>query len=158
MEATNVGRLAKLTNEERSAHMGTIRYKDTKPEILVQHYLHASGLHYQLHDTTLPGKPDIVLPSQRVVIFVHGCFWHWHGASCDIKPGKPRTNPEKWEAKLQGNVARDQRHQQALRDAGWRVLVVWECELKKAHRGATLARLTADILQQEMAWEYLQAA
>jgi DNA mismatch endonuclease (patch repair protein) len=146
MVTTGIGRLARLSDIERSVLMGKIRSKDTKPEMLVQRYLHASGLRYRLHDVTLPGKPDIVLSGQRIVIFVQGCFWHWHGAACSIKPGKPRTNPEKWEAKLRGNVARDERHQQALREAGWQVLTVWECELKKAVRGATLHRLLNNIV------------
>lgn len=141
-----MGRLEKLSEGERQAHMATIRSKDTKPEMLVRRYLHGMGLRYRLHDATLPGKPDLVLPGRRVVIFVQGCFWHWHGAACGIRPGKPRTNPEHWEAKLGANVARDARHQQALREAGWRVLVVWECELRKGERGATLHRLTNEIL------------
>jgi DNA mismatch endonuclease (patch repair protein) len=145
MVTTGIGRLARLSDTERSALMGKIRSKDTKPEMLVRRHLHALGYRFRLHDATLPGKPDVVLPGRRVVIFVQGCFWHWHGEACNIRPGKPRTNPEKWEAKLQGNVARDVRHQQALREGGWRVLTVWECELKVAHRQATLDRLVADI-------------
>ncbi|MCA8830507.1 very short patch repair endonuclease [Hymenobacter pini] len=136
---------ANLTPIERSNLMGKIRSKDTKPEMLVRHYLHGLGYRYRLHDPRLPGKPDIVFPSRRTVIFVQGCFWHWHGEQCNIRPGKPRTNPEKWEAKLKGNVARDQRHQQALREAGWKVLVVWECELKAAIRQETLDRLVGEI-------------
>ena len=140
------GPFAHLSPTERSALMGKIRSKDTKPEMLVRRYLHGLGMRYRLHDTRLPGKPDIVLPSRRVVIFVHGCFWHWHGEACGIRPGKPRTNPAQWEAKLQGNVARDERHRLALEAAGWRVLVVWECELRKRERGATLHRLTNELL------------
>ena len=147
-----IGRLAKLSESERRAHMSTIRSKDTKPEMLVRRYLHASGLRYRLHDAMLPGKPDIVLPGHRVIIFVQGCFWHWHGEACDIRLGKPRTNSERWEAKLRGNVARDECHQKALREAGWRVLVVWECELKKAVRGATLHRLLSNIVSTEEPW------
>lgn len=145
-----------LSPSERSALMSKIRSKDTKPEMLVRRYLHAMGLRYRLHDTSLPGKPDLVLPARRVVIFVQGCFWHCHGATCSIRPGKPRTNPEKWEAKLLGNVARDERHQSALREAGWRVLTIWECELKRAVRGATLHRLLNDILatgEPSMGWD-----
>lgn len=135
----------KLSPQERSAHMRTIRSKDTRPEMLVRRYLHGMGLRYRLHDTRLPGKPDIVLPGRRVVIFVQGCFWHWHGEACGIRPGKPRANPSYWEPKLAGNVARDAQHRRALEAAGWRVLVVWECELRKKERGATMHRLLGEI-------------
>jgi DNA mismatch endonuclease, patch repair protein len=141
-----------LSSAERSVLMSRIRSKDTRPELLVRRYLHASGLRYRLHDAKLPGKPDIVLPGRRVVIFVQGCFWHWHGAACSIRIGKPRTNPERWAAKLQGNVNRDERHQKALREAGWQVLTVWECELKGAVRGATLHRLIREIAATEEPW------
>ncbi|GAA3967498.1 very short patch repair endonuclease [Hymenobacter antarcticus] len=145
MAENGIGRLARLSQTERSALMSTIRSKDTKPEMLVRHYLHGLGMRYRLHDTKLPGKPDIVLPGRRVVVFVQGCFWHWHGDACGIRPGKPRTNRAQWETKLQGNVARDEKHRLALQAAGWRVLVVWECELKRGVRGATLHRLTSEI-------------
>ena len=134
-----------LTVEERSYIMGRIRSKDTKPELLVRRYLHAQGLRYRLHDASLPGKPDIVLPGRRIVVFVQGCFWHLHGAACSKHLPRPRTNPAQWQAKLEGNVARDERHRQALEGAGWRVLTIWECELARAQRGATLHRLTCDI-------------
>lgn len=159
MGKKGVGRLAMLNDVERSLLMGKIRSKDTKPEMLVRRYLHGLGMRYRLHDNTLPGKPDIVLPGRQVVIFVQGCFWHWHGETCGIRPGKPRTNPEKWEAKLQGNVARDERHRLELEAAGWRVLVVWECELRKGERGATLHRLTSEITAiDEFTWPELGEA
>lgn len=148
----------KLSHQERSSLMRTIRSKDTKPEMLVRRYLYALGLRYRLHVASLPGKPDIVLPGRRVVIFVQGCFWHWHGDACGIQPGKPRTNPEYWTAKLQGNVARDEQHIRALQADGWRVLVVWECELRKKERGATLHRLTSEItVAEEFSQEWIEA-
>lgn len=145
MITTKRGRLAHLTILERSELMSKIRSKDTKPELIVRQYLHGLGYRYRLHDTRLPGKPDIVLPGLKTVIFVQGCFWHWHGEECAIKPGKPRTNTSHWEEKLRRNVERDEQQHIELRAAGWRVIVVWECELKKVARGATLRRVTAEL-------------
>lgn len=142
-----------------SRRMAGIKQKHTAPEVLVRSFLHGAGLRYRLHGSHLPGKPDIVLKKYKTVIFVQGCFWHWHGPACLCqRKTSPRVNTEFWLAKFAYNKDRDYRNQLALRNEGWRVLVVWECELKRASRGATLVRLTADILQQEMAWEYLQAA
>jgi DNA mismatch endonuclease (patch repair protein) len=141
----------KLSPEQRSVHMRTIRSKHTRPELLVRHFLDDMGIPYFLHEASLPGKPDIVLPSRQTVIFVQGCFWHWHGEACGIRPGKPRANQAYWEPKLAGNVARDEQHRLLLEAAGWRVLTVWECELRKKERGATLHRLLIDILTAEEA-------
>lgn len=113
----------------RSRMMATIRGKDTKPEMLVRRFLHAHGFRFRLHRTDLPGKPDIVLPRLRTCIFVHGCFWHRH-AGCRYAV-LPKTRPEFWAAKLEGNVARDRNAVLALRHAGWQVIVVWECELRR---------------------------
>ena len=124
----------------RSRMMSGIQSKNTKPEMLVRRYLHAQGFRYRLHTRELPGSPDLVLPKYRVVIFVHGCFWHRH-ASCRFAT-QPSSNIERWETKFQINVERDARNVAALQATGWRVLVVWECELKREplHRLQRLAR------------------
>lgn len=112
----------------RSRMMSGIKGKNTKPELIVRRYLHGRGLRYRLHASKLPGKPDIVLPKHRVVVFVHGCFWHQHsGCRYATMPG---SRAEFWQNKLAQNVARDQYQINALTDLGWRVLVVWECELR----------------------------
>lgn len=132
---------------ERMARVGS---KDTTPELLVRQYLHAAGFRYRLHDERLPGKPDVVLPKYGTVVFVQGCFWHGHGASCLRRSRKaPVDNADYWQAKFARNAARDQRDQVTLRAAGWRVLLVWECELRKSERGATLHRLTRELLAGE---------
>lgn len=107
--------------------MAGIKGKNTKPEIVVRKALHAQGYRFRLHDKKLPGKPDIVLPKYKTVIFVHGCFWHKH----DCKHFKwPKTRPEFWREKIEGNVARDKKHAEELITLGWNVKVVWECEVK----------------------------
>lgn len=112
----------------RSKMMATIRGKDTKPEMLVRRFLHAQGFRFRLHRADLPGKPDIVLPRLRSCIFVHGCFWHRHpGCRYAVLP---KTRPEFWAAKLEGNVERDRQAIEALRNAGWTVFIIWECELR----------------------------
>ena len=110
----------------RSRMMGGIRGKHTKPEILVRSFLHRSGLRFRLHGKRLPGRPDIVLPKYRMVIFVHGCFWHRH-RGCRFAYS-PQSNVDFWKAKLDGNAERDRRQQQQLRRAGWKVRTVWECQ------------------------------
>jgi len=108
--------------------MSGIRSKDTKPEMTVRRYLHARGFRYRLHARDLPGSPDLVLPRYRVAILVHGCFWHRH-PGCRFAT-TPASNIEKWNAKFQTNVDRDARKLTSLQAAGWRVIVVWECELR----------------------------
>jgi DNA mismatch endonuclease (patch repair protein) len=135
-----------ITTEQRQRNMQRVRGKDTKPELLVRRYLHAAGFRFRLHDARLPGTPDVVLSRYRTVVFVQGCFWHSHGAGCLRKSREsPKTNAAFWQVKLAGNRARDERTQQQLREQGWQVLTVWECELKKSELGATLHRLTRDI-------------
>jgi len=107
--------------------MRRIRKTDTKPEMIVRRMLHAMGYRYRLHDKRLPGHPDIVLPRHRKVIFVHGCFWHRH--DCPDGRKLPRSKPEYWGPKLERNRARDARQIAELRELGWDVLVVWECEV-----------------------------
>jgi DNA mismatch endonuclease (patch repair protein) len=107
--------------------MSRIRGSNTKPEILVRKALHARGFRYRLGSTRLPGRPDIVLPKHRTVVFVHGCFWHGH--DCPLYR-LPKTRPEFWEQKISTNRARDQRVIDQLTELGWKSLVIWECSLR----------------------------
>ena len=109
--------------------MSGIRAKDTKPELLVRSYLHRRGFRFRLHSKDLPGKPDIVLPKYRAVILVHGCFWHRHN-NCKFAYN-PKSRQKFWQDKFNRNVERDEEVRLALQDAGWRVMVVWECGFKK---------------------------
>ncbi len=115
--------------ERRSEIMGRIGNKDTRPEIVVRRLLHHMGYRFRLHGKKLPGKPDIVLPRFRSVIFVHGCFWHQH-PGCR-RSALPKTREDWWANKLNGNVERDRSNQEKLTELGWRVLVLWECEIKR---------------------------
>ena len=131
----------RLSKERRSWNMSRIRSKDTKPEMIVRRLLHAMGVRFRLHRADLPGKPDIVLGPRRLVIFVHGCFWHRHPGCREAT--MPAANRDFWLDKLEGNAARDLRHRAALRKLGWRVAVIWECETKQPEKLARrLARLT----------------
>jgi DNA mismatch endonuclease, patch repair protein len=115
-----------LTPEERSKRMSLIRGQNTKPEMLVRRYLHGLGLRYKLHDRSLPGTPDLVFKSRRVVVFVHGCFWHGH----HCRMGKlPQSRTDYWWPKLARNKQRDARSARSLRRLGWRVLVIRECRI-----------------------------
>lgn len=116
-----------LTPEQRSAQMSRIRGSNTKLEVLVRKGLHARGLRYRLGGAKLPGRPDIVLPKYRTVVFVHGCFWHGH--DCPLYR-LPKTRPEFWAAKIGKNRIRDLRVTAELEALGWRVLTVWECSLR----------------------------
>lgn len=111
----------------RSFNMSRIRGKDTRPEMTVRRILWARGYRYRLHRKDLPGKPDLVLKRYRATIFVHGCYWHRHGC---LATTIPATRRDFWLGKFEGNVARDRRNVEALRESGWRVLVVWECSLR----------------------------
>lgn len=114
-----------VEREIRSKMMSAITGKNTKPELVVRRAIFAEGLRYRLHRKDLPGKPDIVLASRKVVIFVHGCFWHMHRGCAYATV--PASNPEFWQKKLTGNVLRDKRILDMLVREGWRVLTVWEC-------------------------------
>lgn len=116
----------------RSRMMSGIRGKNTKPELLVRKYLHARGLRFRLHVKDMPGKPDMVFPKYRTVVFVHGCFWHHH-AGCKYAT-MPSSRADFWANKLSDNVARDQYQRAALEGFGWQVLVVWECELQDSKK------------------------
>jgi DNA mismatch endonuclease (patch repair protein) len=117
-----------LTPSQRHHNMSRIRSRDTKPELIVRKWLWARGYRYRLYTKKLPGKPDILLPKYRAVIFVHGCFWHRH--NCKLA-STPATRREFWEKKLNGNVKRDRENIKKLEQLNWRVLVIWECEIKK---------------------------
>ena len=129
-----------VNQSERSRIMAAIKSNDTKPEMLVRRYLHRRGFRYGLHNKKLPGSPDIVLRRYKTIIFIHGCFWHGHE---DCKLYKlPSSNVEFWQSKIERNRARDERVQSELRDKGWRVITIWECELKtKLKREQTFHRL-----------------
>lgn len=116
-----------LSVEDRSKLMSRIRGRDTKPEMIVRRGLHALGLRFRLQARKLPGRPDLVFPKYHTAVFVHGCFWHAHGCGLSKLPG---TRVEFWKQKLDANVARDQAAVRALREAGWRVLLVWECAFR----------------------------
>ena len=113
----------------RSRIMRAVKGSDTAPEMYVRRMVHGLGFRYGLHSAKLPGKPDLVLTSRRKIIFVHGCFWHGH--KCARGNRAPKVNATYWHAKIAGNQARDRTTKSKLKAAGWRVLVVWECETKK---------------------------
>jgi DNA mismatch endonuclease (patch repair protein) len=125
----------------RSRMMAGIKGKNTKPELFVRKYLHGRGLRYRLHVQELPGKPDLVFPKYKAVVFVHGCFWHQH-IGCKYA-SKPQTRMEFWNHKLSENVKRDSYQIAALEGLGWRVFVVWECELQEG--SSRLESLLLDI-------------
>lgn len=118
-----------VSSEKRSDMMSGIRGKDTKPEITVRRLLHRLGYRFRLHRKELPGRPDIVLPKWHTVIFVNGCYWHGHKDCHLFRP--PKTRTEFWTNKIAGNRARDERNYSALRDAGWKVVIIWECAVSK---------------------------
>lgn len=127
----------------RSYNMSQIRCKDTKLEELVRKYLFAQGFRYRKNDSHLPGKPDIVLPKYRTVIFVNGCFWHKH-ENCKYFVW-PQNNSAFWRKKILSNVERDQHNYEQLQQMGWNIIVVWECELRKEVRSKTLNKIVEDI-------------
>ncbi len=115
-------------SEQRSKNMAAIKSKNTKPEIKVRKVLHSMGYRFRLHRKDLPGSPDIVLPKYKTVIFVHGCFWHRH-ENCKYA-STPKTRQEFWEAKFRENINRDKLNQENLSSKGWKIIIVWECEIK----------------------------
>lgn len=129
--------------ETRSRMMSGIRSKNTKPELLIRKGLHARGFRYRLHATTVQGKPDLVLPKWKAVIFINGCFWHGH--NCHLFK-MPSTRTEFWEAKINQNRDRDIKSSAAVRESGWRVLTIWECAVKGRTRlefGELIDRVSA---------------
>ena len=124
--------------QQRSFNMSRIRSKDTKPELIVRSLVHQMGFRFRLHRRDLPGKPDLVLPAHRKIIFVHGCFWHMH--RCRYGKVTPATNTEFWQTKRKSNVTRDRRNQRQLKAAGWQILTIWECWTRDIE-GTLLPRL-----------------
>lgn len=123
----------------RSYNMSRIKGKDTKPEMLVRKFLHANGYRYRLHVKDMPGKPDIVLPKYKTVIFIHGCFWHGHK---DCKYFTiPKTKSDWWDAKITGNIENDIKAEKALKKDGWRIITIWTCDLKPKKAEAQLNKL-----------------
>ncbi len=122
-----------ITPEHRSWNMSRIRGKDTKIEVEVRKYLFAKGFRFRKNDKRYPGKPDVVLPKYKTVVFVNGCFWHMHKG---CKQGRlPKSNLDYWREKLEKNVANDKLHEQQRTDMGWNAITLWECELKKDFEG-----------------------
>lgn len=119
----------KLSIEKRSWNMSRIKNKDTSIEVAVRKQLFADGFRYRKNDSHLPGKPDIVLPKYHTVVFIHGCFWHRH-TNCK-NATMPKTRVEFWDEKFKKNVENDKKHYDDLSNAGWNVIIVWECEIEK---------------------------
>ena len=130
------------SKETRSMNMSHIRSKNTKPEEMVRKYLFAKGFRYRKNVKTLPGRPDIVLPKYKTVILVNGCFWHKHDCPRFVWPS---SNKEYWIPKIQKNVERDKRNYTKLRENGWNVIVIWECQLKKKLFDLTMELLVRGI-------------
>jgi DNA mismatch endonuclease (patch repair protein) len=128
----------------RSYNMSRIRSENTKPETVVRKYLFLKGFRYRKNDKRYPGKPDIVLPKYNTIIFVHGCFWHCHVGCHDFV--QPKSNQDYWQEKLERNRKRDSENIDKLRNSGWHVIVVWECELAKHRRQESLDGLVAQIV------------
>ncbi|WP_051519230.1 very short patch repair endonuclease [Pseudomonas chlororaphis] len=133
----------RLTPEARSRLMSRIKGKDTKPEMAVRLYLHARGLRYRLHVRSLAGKPDLVFASRKVVVFVHGCFWHGH-RGCK-KARTPKSREDYWRNKIEANSARDRRSIRKLRALGWHVFIIWQCRINERR----LAQLYRQIMAAE---------
>ena len=136
-----------FTPEKRSQVMSRIRGRDTRPELLVRSLLHARGYRFTVaspKNKSLPGRPDIVLPKLRTVIFVHGCYWHGHRHCADFR--LPATRRDWWAAKIMGNSARDRRHEADLLALGWHVVTIWECALKNAQARTWLEARLSNLL------------
>ncbi len=121
-----------VSKQKRSEVMSKVRAKNTKPELKVRKALYQMGYRFRLHRKDLPGKPDICLPKHKTVILVHGCFWHGHNNCKNARV--PKSNMPYWTAKLNSNIARDKTHKHNLMKLGWRVIVLWECELKDVQK------------------------
>jgi len=133
----------RLDKVRRSWNMSRIKGRNTAPEVQVRSILHRAGFRFRLHRKDLPGKPDIVLPKRGAIVFVHGCFWHRHQECRNCTT--PKTNADFWQPKFDGNVARDHQNAKTLRKMGWKVIVVWECELASPDKvNRRLLRLLGD--------------
>ena len=137
----------KHSPEIRSYNMSRIRSNNTKPEEIVRKYLFSRGFRYRKNDKRFSGKPDVVLPKYKTVVFVNGCFWHCHeGCHYFVMP---ESNREFWAEKLSRNKLRDEENIRKLRENGWQVIIIWECELKQNVRQKTLERIYADIVSNQ---------
>jgi len=127
----------------RCYNMSRIRGKDTKPELIVRKFIHSKGFRYRLHDKKLPGKPDIVLPKHKTIIMIHGCFWHGHK---DCKYFViPKTRTEWWTAKINKTIEKDSENETELRKMGWKIIIIFECELKPGLKEKTLNNLLTEL-------------
>jgi DNA mismatch endonuclease (patch repair protein) len=132
-----------FSKSKRSDIMSIVSGKDTKPEILVRKYLFSKGFRYRKNVKNLQGKPDIVLPKYKTIIFIHGCFWHGH-ENCEASK-LPASNVDYWTKKITSNISRDSQSIQSLNEAGWNVIIVWECDLKVKNREKRLGFLVSEI-------------
>lgn len=129
-----------ISKKERSRVMSLVKQKDTGPEIAVRSFLHRRGFRYRLHDKRLPGKPDMVFPKYKCVLFIHGCFWHGHhDPNCKLAR-TPKSNIKFWKEKVVSNQKRDERNISKLKKMGWRVLLVWECQIRETRVLETLVQ------------------
>ena len=133
------------TPQVRSYNMSRIRSNNTEPEETVRKFLFSKGFRYRKNDRRFPGKPDIVLPKYKTIVLVHGCFWHCHAGCSDYV--QPKSNQDYWNKKLERNRIRDSENIIKLQTNGWRVIIVWECELKKSKKEKTLENIVMQILQ-----------
>lgn len=137
-----------MTPKQRSRCMAAVKGKDTKPEMIVRKYLFSRGMRFRVQVRKLPGTPDIVLPKYKTAIFVNGCFWHGHEGCKYFR--LPKSNIEFWKEKIERNIERDRESMQALLDLGWKIIRVWECELRnKANRENTLNKIYKSITSSE---------
>lgn len=136
-----------LTPEERSERMSRIKSSHTRPEVTLRKVLHGLGLRYRLNGANLPGKPDLIFPRFKTVVFVHGCFWHRH-SNCNIAT-TPKSNTDFWVDKFSKNVARDERATSLLTALGWRVFVVWECEVSSIKRANAIGVQLAALIRNQ---------
>ena len=135
-----------FSEEQRSYVMSRVGSKNTKPELIVRSYLHRLGFRFKIHEKKLPGRPDVVLPKHRCVVFVNGCFWHRH-KGCP-RATMPSTRVDFWQSKFEKNIARDQKNLSLLKKAKWKVCLVWECEIDKiSRRKKKLLELANEIAQ-----------
>ena len=141
-----------MTPEQRSRCMSAVKGKDTKPEMIVRKYLFSKGLRFRLHVRSLPGNPDIVLPKYKTVVFINGCFWHGHEGCKYYR--LPKSNVEFWESKITNNKNRDVLNEIKLKELGWRVIRIWECEIRRVQdRNQSLERLYNQIVKRSTQYD-----
>ena len=141
-----------MTPEQRSRCMSAVKGKDTKPEMMVRKYLFSKGLRFRLHVRSLPGNPDIVLPKYKTVVFINGCFWHGHEGCKYYR--LPKSNVEFWESKITNNKNRDVLNEIKLEKLGWRVIRIWECEIRRVQdRNQSLERLYNQIVKRSIRYD-----